>query len=69
MEAVVARMDAVVARVRKLAFRRDDGQDLIEYALLIALISIVAMVAIGAVGTTVKTVFWDTFTSAIASAV
>ena len=67
--AVIARMDAVVALVHKLVLRRDEGQDLIEYGLLVALIAIVAMVAVGTVGTTVRTMFWDTFQAAIASAV
>ena len=62
-------MDAVVALVHGLVFRRDDGQDLIEYGLLVALIAIIAIVAVTAVGTTVNNVFWETFTSAIASAV
>ena len=62
-------MDAVVALVRKLVFRHDDGQDLMEYGLLVALIAIVAIVVVTAVGTTVNTLFWETFTSAIASAV
>ena len=70
MDAVVARMDAVIARVHKLVFlRREEGQDLIEYGLLVALIALVAMVAVGTVGTTVRTMFWDTFQAAIASAV
>jgi Flp pilus assembly pilin Flp len=35
------------------------GQDLLEYALLVALIVIVVMAAVSPVGTTIKTVFWD----------
>ena len=37
----------------------DSGQDLLEYALLVALIVMVAMSAVTPVGTTIKTVFWD----------
>ena len=37
----------------------DNGQDLLEYALLAALIALVAFSAIAGVGTTLKTVFWD----------
>lgn len=37
----------------------DRGQDLIEYALLVALIVIVVMAAVQPLGTTIKTVFWD----------
>jgi len=33
--------------------REDDGQDLIEYALVTALISVISIVAIGAVGAAV----------------
>jgi pilus assembly protein Flp/PilA len=62
-------MDAMVALVNKLVFRREDGQDLIEYGLLVGLIAIVAIVAVTTVGTTIRTVFWDTFVSVIASAV
>ena len=58
-------MDAVVALVHKLILRPDEGQDLIEYGLLVALIAVVAFVAVTAVGTTVNTVFWQTFASAI----
>jgi len=40
--------------------RRDDGQDLIEYGLLVALIALVALGAVGTVGQTINTVFWQT---------
>lgn len=62
-------MDAVVALVHKLVFRHDDGQDLIEYGLLVALIAVVAIAVVTTVGTTINTLFWQTFTSVIASAV
>jgi pilus assembly protein Flp/PilA len=40
------------------SFRREeDGQDLLEYALLVALIAIVAVVAVGAAGEEVQTIF------------
>ena len=39
--------------------RRDDGQDLIEYGLLMALIALVAMGAVGTVGSTIYNVFWS----------
>jgi Flp pilus assembly pilin Flp len=41
-------------------FRRDDGQDLVEYGLLAMLIAAVAVVAVGAVGNTIVTVMWNT---------
>ena len=43
---------------RVLTFvRNDEGQDLIEYALLVALIAIAAVVAVTNAGTAVKDVF------------
>jgi pilus assembly protein Flp/PilA len=37
--------------------RRDEGQDLLEYALLVALIALVAVGAITLAGTNVNTIF------------
>ena len=37
--------------------RNEEGQDLLEYALLVALIAIVAVAAVTAAGTSVKSVF------------
>jgi Flp pilus assembly pilin Flp len=37
----------------------DDGQDLIEYAMLVALIGLVALVGVTALGSTIQTVFWS----------
>jgi pilus assembly protein Flp/PilA len=37
--------------------RKDDGQDLIEYALIVALISIVCVTALTAAGTQVNAIF------------
>jgi len=44
--------------------RREDGQDLLEYALLGALIAVVAYGAVTAVGVTIKQVFWDAIAAA-----
>jgi Flp pilus assembly pilin Flp len=54
-----------VSVVRRIAGVRtsEDGQDLLEYALLVALIAIIAAGAVTTVGTTINGVFW----SAIAS--
>ncbi|HKE87462.1 MAG TPA: hypothetical protein VKB50_27080 [Vicinamibacterales bacterium] len=41
------------------AGRREDGQDLLEYALLVALIVLVVVGAFSTVGTAIKTVLWD----------
>jgi pilus assembly protein Flp/PilA len=46
----------VITRLRSLV-RRDEGQDLLEYALLVALISLVAVGAITLTGTNVNTIF------------
>lgn len=37
--------------------RQDEGQDLLEYALLVALIAVVAVLAVTGAGTKVKDVF------------
>jgi Flp pilus assembly pilin Flp len=54
-----------VALVLSKWMPRDDGQDLIEYGMLVALIAIVAIAAVGVVGTTVNNLFWQTFANAI----
>ena len=52
-----------VARLLRLANEKfpksEDGQDLLEYGLLVALIAIVAIGAVSAVGQTIYNVFWD----------
>ena len=48
-------------------FRNEEGQDLLEYALLVALIALVAIAAVTAAGGSVKTIFQniaDALTSA-----
>ena len=45
-----------LTRLRTLV-RNDDGQDLLEYALLIALIALVCVGAVALAGTAVSTVF------------
>lgn len=46
----------LINRLRKLA-RGDEGQDLLEYALLVALIALVAVGAITLAGANVNTIF------------
>jgi Flp pilus assembly pilin Flp len=41
----------------KRFFREDDGQDMVEYALLASFISIVAIIAIRAIGPLVNTIY------------
>ena len=43
----------------------EDGQDLIEYALLAGLIAMVAVGAVTALGTTVRDTFWTVIASSI----
>jgi len=46
---------------------REEGQDLVEYALLAALLSIVSIVALQALGPTISAV-WDRINTAIKDA-
>jgi len=39
--------------------RDEDGQDLIEYGLLVALIALIALGAVGTLGQTINDVFWE----------
>ena len=41
----------------KSFFRNEEGQDLLEYALLVALIALVAIAAVQAAGGSVQTIF------------
>jgi Flp pilus assembly pilin Flp len=43
----------------------DQGQDLIEYGLLVALIALVAIASVTAVGNTIFTVFWSNIGQAV----
>ena len=46
----------LVNRLRSLV-RNDEGQDLLEYALLVALIALVAVAAVAAAGGSVSAIF------------
>jgi Flp pilus assembly pilin Flp len=48
----------LITRLRKL-LRNDSGQDLLEYALLVALIALVAFTAIKLTGTAANDIFVD----------
>ena len=50
-------MHRVRVAVERLA-RDDQGQDLIEYGLLVVLIAVAAVLAVGMVGTTLNTRLW-----------
>ena len=58
-------MTAFILRLTRTLRLRDEGQDLLEYALLVALIALGAAGAITTVGQTVSTVFWDVIAAAI----
>jgi Flp pilus assembly pilin Flp len=60
--------DAADFLLIRLALDDESGQDLIEYALLVALVVLVAIGAVTAVGTTINTVFW-TYISGVMSAI
>jgi len=52
-------MVGVLRRMTVVRFRREEeGQDLLEYGLLMALIAIIAIGGVAAVGNTINTVFW-----------
>jgi len=60
--------ERMIVRAWRRFGAQDSGQDLLEYALLVALIVLVVMTAVSPLGNTIKTVFWDaiaTTTSAI----
>jgi Flp pilus assembly pilin Flp len=46
---------SIVSRI----VRRDEGQDLIEYALLATLIAIAMIAVVTQLGTTINSVFWQ----------
>jgi Flp pilus assembly pilin Flp len=58
-----------VAQLKRLANaclrREQEGQDLLEYALLVGLIALVAIGAVATVGNTINTVFWQVIAQAV----
>jgi len=61
---------SLALRIRQFV-RDTEGQDLLEYALLVALIALVAVGAVGAAGTSVNTIFTNiatALTNAVAAA-
>ena len=57
-------MNRVIALVHLLR-AKDDGQDLIEYGLLVMLIALIAIVAVTRHGTTVDAILWQAIAPAI----
>ena len=43
----------------KALLAREDGQDILEYALLCSLIALAAVAALGSVGETLTTLWWE----------
>jgi Flp pilus assembly pilin Flp len=56
-------MDRLLNRMRQLV-RTENGQDLLEYAILCALIALVAVGAVNRVGDTINTVLWQVIAAA-----
>lgn len=57
-------MAQVLTAIGRLVLR-DEGQDLIEYGVLVALIAIVAMVGVTTLGNTIYTIFWSSIGQAV----
>ena len=55
-------MNRVISSLRRLT--GDDGQDLLEYAMLAALIAVVAVGAVTQVGNTINSVLWEVIAAA-----
>jgi Flp pilus assembly pilin Flp len=53
----------LITRVRR-RLRGEDGQDLIEYAMLCALIALVALGAVTTVGNTINQALWQVIAAA-----
>ena len=51
-------MSRVLVAVSRLA-RTEDGQDLLEYGMIVVLIALAALVAVRTVGDTVSSVMWQ----------
>ena len=49
---------SVLLLLKRSVLEDESGQDLLEYALLVALIALVAFGAVTSVGTTINSVFW-----------
>ena len=51
-------MRRVLRLLSRLA-RREEGQDLLEYGLLMVLIAVAALAGLNSVGTVINTVLWE----------
>lgn len=59
-------MHALVEFLRRF-IREDEGQDMVEYALILGLISIIAVAAVTATGTSILAI-WNAVAAAVAAA-
>ena len=57
-------MQAVVTMVSRLV-ETDDGQDLVEYGLLVVLIALVAIAGVSYLGDVIYTILWEPLANAI----
>lgn len=56
---------AALVRLANVRLRREEeGQDLLEYGLLVALIALFALGAVASVGNTINTIFWQAIAAA-----
>lgn len=53
--------------LRFLSDSDEEGQDLLEYALLVALIALVAVGAVSSVGQAIHTFFWENIAQQVAN--
>ena len=59
-------METFIELVKRIA-REDEGQDMVEYALILGLISIIAVVAVTTTGTSISTI-WTNVANAVTTA-
>ena len=64
--AIVALKGTVTLRFRS-PDKNEEGQDLLEYAFLVALIALVAIGAVSSVGQAVHTFFWENIAQQVAN--
>lgn len=55
-------MQRVLVAINRLA-RTEDGQDLLEYGMIVVLIALAAVVAVTSVGSTINAVLWQVIAS------
>jgi pilus assembly protein Flp/PilA len=59
-------MQAFIAFMHRLV-REDEGQDMVEYALILGLISIIAVASVRLTGTSIKAI-WDNVAAEVSAA-